>query len=134
MKTMIETLKTLPCNQGDIGIAVPDGTTCGKQYIGFRGAIELAVSMFESASTPRPPKAEWFGNPETEPGKWDAFWIEDVGVLRGCRCGWVGLNRTITGITEREEETTQLLKRLSACIPVARTGFPSPVGWSVVGG
>jgi len=95
----------------------------------------------EDACTPRAPRPEWFGNPETAPGKGDSWWCEwsdgetcfafGAYLPAGRPADDLGFNAVnrYTGRDIRDD-----LNDLILCLPVARKGYPGPVGWKVVGG
>lgn len=95
-----------------------------------------AGELLEDACTPRPPRAAWFGDPDTEPGKWDAWWVEEVGTLRACYHARYQELATVEGTEECGKVVGFYLEGPNvapACVPVSREGFPSVVGWGVVG-
>jgi hypothetical protein len=83
---------------------------------------------FKDAITLRTPKPEWFG---TGPNQWDSWW-----------CIWANLRPSVVlecktasssrGLCLEGIGTFMPLDELVACAPVAREGFPAPVGWGVV--
>lgn len=103
-----------------------------KNTMAFEAVLDCTTEL-KDACTPRPPQAEWFGDPDTEPGKWDAWWFEDFGVFRqvhirpGTTTPEPWLYGNIDGYAEvRWRDSFKV-------VPVAREGFPAPVGWGVVG-
>ena len=94
--------------------------------VGQIEAYEDCIQMITDAITPRPPQAEWFG---TGPGQWDAWMTESGRLLRngrwfrlpGCKCHYPNGRILFNG--ESVEENV---------VPVAREGYPAPVGWQVV--
>jgi len=96
-----------------------------------RELIELMTvyaQSLEDACTPRAPKPEWFG---TGPGQWDSWWVsyEEGGAAMTFR--GIHVRGDILIFPDKHEVW---LDAIVSCVPVARTGFPSPVGWQVVGG
>lgn len=113
---------------------------------GARGAaFAECMADLKAARTPRPPKEEWFGAPfdaDGKPtGKWDAWWFEGSGVMRGCEVQKRRKGVYIDGISEDGNDVSILivgdgpLSLTTECIPVRREGPPAmDVGWDVVGG
>lgn len=96
---------------------------------GFGMALASAAADLESACTPRPPKAEWFGE---APGKWDCWMIRLTSnwfLLRGAKTIKQGRQ-----IYDEMSDDFFSMDSIAECVPVTREGFPTPVGWSVVGG
>lgn len=90
-------------------------------------AVTTCADVFEQACEPRAPKPEWFG---TGPGQWDAWWVSyEEG----------GAAVTFRGIQSRGDilifpDGHEIwLDAIVSCVPVAREGYPAPVGWKVVG-
>lgn len=106
------------------------------------GIAKCRIDVRE-AYKPRPPQAEWFGDPDLEPGKWDAWWIRWHG-YHGHICYMVRAtledNRIVLSwqILRSGDEPYRTPGAFAdsscMCVPVAREGFPCPVGWGVVGG
>ena len=87
-------------------------------------------AALDSACTPRAPKPEWFGDPEKEPGKWDAWALapeddEDWRIVRNASVveGWIISNSHLYPAWPLD---------CVVVVPVAREGFPAPVGWWVL--
>ena len=83
----------------------------------------------QEACEPRLPQAEWFGDPDQEPGKWDAWWIEDS-------LGFGRLERPCRKVPQYMPPGHWECVAVKVAVfvaPVAREGFPFPVGWGVVG-
>lgn len=81
-------------------------------------AYDTCAREYREACTPRPPQPEWFGDPEKEPGKWDAWWVRWADNVDG---------RILTGQAWPISKSAPV-----ECVPISRTGFPCPVGWHVV--
>lgn len=90
-------------------------------------AVVTCADVFEHACEPRAPKPEWFGTGE---GQWDAWWIMTWGVLRNVRLDDDG---SLEGDNEAGELVSMYFDPTCNVVPVAREGFPTPVGWKVVG-
>lgn len=120
-ETLIDRWKRIAAGSRDIA----DGRDPLQQrpLDGLALGLETAIREIEAACTPRPPRPEWFGSPLDEEGKptgkWDSWWIQwDDGhgdICHGAICMW-------------------WCNVPTSCVPVAREGFPAPVGWSVIGG
>lgn len=84
-------------------------------------AVVTCADTFEQACEPRAPKPEWFG---TGHGQWDSWMIWSQSTM-----SWE--------LWRDSQEHSGLrkygLRDIQSCIPVARTGYPAPVGWQVVG-
>lgn len=95
---------------------------------GFGIALASAAENLEVACTPRAPRSEWFG---TGPNQWDAWWVSTS--TKGASPNVIHVKSV-----EFDELVTIWnivpLRTIIACVPVAREGFPAPVGWHVVGG
>lgn len=92
-------------------------------------AVDTCLDAFEQACEPRPPKAEWFG---TGPGQWDAWWVQTTG---GRQCLMRNVAYTVDstgGWLETKDECWKVMY-VAGVIPVAKEGYPAPVGWQVVG-
>lgn len=130
MKTLIEALEQRQLEM------LGDGRSTVRAQIASETGHCIAV--IQDACTPRPPKPEWFGTPfDAEgkaTGKWDAWWLDGVGVLRHCRMDELNPSR-IQGVDEAKElASCRLSGRFAviSCVPIAREDFPAPVGWQVV--
>lgn len=108
--------------------AIGDGESAAEAY-----RIETCITELESASTPRPPKPEWFE-------KWDSWWVEKLDAR--CRVREIYHARP-DGTRDPEGAhiwvTTSRgawrLDLVGMCIPVRREGPPAmDVGWGVLEG
>lgn len=131
MKTLVETWR------GDAVNATSDPSFTHTPRAA-RNWLDACISDFTDACTPRTPKAEWFG---TGSGQWDSWWFGECGVMRSCVLSSMHGAVTVDGIDECGESVTvfiagaeTLAEMITECVPVARDGFPAPVGWGVVGG
>ena len=98
-------------------------------------AWNTCMQDLHDATIPRPPQPEWFGDPEKEPGKWDAWWVELAegvsthGLLRIVRAEqnpfrYVGALLGVAG------QTWIFHREIKSCVPVRRKGPPAmDVGW-----
>lgn len=86
-------------------------------------AVTTCADVFEQACEPRAPKAEWFG---TGPGQWDR-WMVGRRRTRG-RKSWVMWTVSTHTWMPGYWPTAK-----TVVVPVAREGYPAPVGWQVVG-
>ena len=99
------------------------------------GTIKHCIAELTDATTPRPPKSEWFG---TGPGQWDSWWFAEFGICRRCVLNGEWLHAHwgagFDGTMGAEYFPVKLRHGLS-CIPVRREGPPAmDVGWEAVGG
>lgn len=101
-----------------------------------RYGVQFCLNELSDACTPRPPKPEWFG---TGPGQWDSWWFayEEGGAAMTLK--HVELHATNDGgyylKFGRDNWSHEVwLDAIAVVVPVAREGFPAPVGWHVVGG
>lgn len=125
-ETLLETFKRLPIEMQ----ATSHTWVTDVQKADALELIELMstyAQALEDATTPRQPKPEWFGTGE---GQWDAWWIMTWGVLRNVRLEDDG---SLEGDNEAGELVSMYFDPTCNVVPVAREGFPSSVGWKVVG-
>lgn len=106
------------CNHGDAKRRIGDTTWDTPAW------CPLKPPDMSDSCTPRPPQPEWFG---TGPGQWDSWWVDmhdpdvDPFVARASDGYCI---RSLAKIVARDA--------VMECVPVAREGFPAPVGWGVV--
>ena len=111
-------------------------SNCEHPSLGVVAAYDQCATELTDASTPRPPKAEWFGD---GPSQWPSWWIRGFvgeGIYRGCYMRGDFMHRKIP-VPSGQMAVMAIgvfNMHLCECVPVAREGFPSPVGWGVVGG
>lgn len=111
-----------------------NAVNASRRMSGMRaGAYETCITDLTDATTPRPPKAEWFG---TGPGQWDSWWVKEslVNGQKGSSGVWVSVRVDGLFIGHDGFVPSWMIEDIECCVPVAREGFPCPVGWDVVGG
>ena len=94
--------------------------------VSYSHGFKDALSDFTAACTPRPPQPEWLG-------QWDSWWIQT-------RSGAEHITRDIRVIDDYgfdfliapQHRRGYEWSDIAACLPVSRTGYPTPVGWGVV--
>lgn len=84
-----------------------------------------------AARTPRPPKLEWFG---FGPGQWDSWWVQTTKASNISRTTLTLREAFIDdagGVATPKGWHIPILM-IESCVPVAREGYPAPVGWQVL--
>lgn len=87
---------------------------------------KTCADILADACTPRPPKPEWFG---FGPGQWDSWWCayEEGGAAAIFDRVWCD------GEVIRFPDGYEVwIGSIVSCVPVARKGYPAPVGWQVL--
>ena len=115
-------------------------------------AVVTCCDVFEQACEPRPPKAEWFG---TGPRQWDSWQLHIVEPLGQQTFDHWALLRPVVWFAStftdparqnavanagifgpwllvKEHRSGWPLCHITECVPVAKEGYPAPVGWNVV--